>query len=101
MRRIAILAEGSFDRQNAKTAVGVLRYSQDTVVAIIDSTRAGQDAAVSLAIPLAQGAACPSSPILPRHCRSSPTLCSLASRLLAADCPKPGALRCLRAGEGA
>lgn len=48
MRRIAILAEGSFDRQGAKTAVGVLRYSQDTVVAVIDSTRAGQDAAVAL-----------------------------------------------------
>jgi D-glutamate N-acetyltransferase len=48
MRRIAILAEGSFDRQSAKTAVGVLRYSQDTVVAVIDSTRAGQDAAVAL-----------------------------------------------------
>jgi uncharacterized NAD-dependent epimerase/dehydratase family protein len=48
MRRIAILAEGSFDRQNAKTAVGVLRYSQDTVVAVIDSTRAGLDAAAAL-----------------------------------------------------
>ena len=51
MRRIAILAEGSFDRQGAKTAVGVLRYSADTVVAVIDSTRAGQDAAVALGDP--------------------------------------------------
>ena len=55
MRRIAILAEGSFDRQNAKTAVGVLRYSQDTVVAVIDSTRAGQDAATALGDPAGPG----------------------------------------------
>ncbi len=59
MRRIAILAEGSFDRQNAKTAVGVLRYSQDTVVAIIDSTRAGQDAAVTLGDPAGPGRGVP------------------------------------------
>ena len=71
MRRIAILAEGSFDRQGAKTAVGVLRYSQDTVVAVIDSTRAGQDAAVALGDPNGPGAACPSSPISPRHCLSA------------------------------
>jgi uncharacterized NAD-dependent epimerase/dehydratase family protein len=59
MRRIAILAEGSFDRQNAKTAVGVLRYSSDTVVAIIDSTRAGQDAAVALGDPAGPGRGVP------------------------------------------
>ena len=59
MRRIAILAEGSFDRQNAKTAVGVLRYSQDTVVAVIDSTRAGQDAAVALGDPAGPGRGVP------------------------------------------
>lgn len=59
MRRIAILAEGSFDRQSAKTAVGVLRYSQDTVVAVIDSTRAGQDAAVALGDPAGPGRGVP------------------------------------------
>ena len=59
MRRIAILAEGSFDRQNAKTAVGVLRYSQDTIVAIIDSTRAGQDAAAALGDPAGPGRGVP------------------------------------------
>jgi uncharacterized NAD-dependent epimerase/dehydratase family protein len=48
MRRIAILAEGSFDWQRAKTAVGVLRYSPDIVVAVIDSTTAGQDASAAL-----------------------------------------------------
>ena len=45
MRRIAILAEGRFNWQAAKTAVGVLRYTTDTVVAVIDSTTAGRDAA--------------------------------------------------------
>lgn len=44
MRRIAILAEGSFGPFSAKTAVGVLRYSPDTVVAVIDSAHAGQTA---------------------------------------------------------
>ncbi len=44
MRRIAILAEGSFGPFSAKTAVGVMRYSPDTVVAVIDSERAGQTA---------------------------------------------------------
>ncbi|MGH2517259.1 MAG: DUF1611 domain-containing protein [Ktedonobacterales bacterium] len=48
MRRIAILAEGRFNWQDAKTAVGVLRYSADDVVAVIDSTSAGQDAAAAL-----------------------------------------------------
>lgn len=41
-RRLAILAEGSFSATDAKTAVGVLRYRTDEVVAIIDSTRAGR-----------------------------------------------------------
>jgi uncharacterized NAD-dependent epimerase/dehydratase family protein len=45
MRRIAILAEGRFHWQGSKTAVGVIRYGQDQVVAVIDSTKAGQDAA--------------------------------------------------------
>lgn len=44
MRRIAILAEGSFGPFSAKTAVGVLRYSPDTVVAVIDSAHAGETA---------------------------------------------------------
>lgn len=51
MRRIAILAEGSFSQQAAKTAIGVLRYSPDTVVAVIDSTRAGKDVAEALGEP--------------------------------------------------
>jgi len=42
MRRIAILAEGSFEWHQAKTAIGVIRYGTDTVVAVIDSTKAGK-----------------------------------------------------------
>jgi len=43
--RIAILAEGQFSRATAKTAIGVLRYAPFEVVAVVDSTRAGKDAA--------------------------------------------------------
>jgi uncharacterized NAD-dependent epimerase/dehydratase family protein len=43
-RRIAVLAEGCFAPLEAKTAVGMLRYRPEEVVAIIDSTRAGRDA---------------------------------------------------------
>ncbi len=43
-RRIALLAEGHFTPSDAKTAVGVLRYRADEVVAIVDSARAGHTA---------------------------------------------------------
>jgi uncharacterized NAD-dependent epimerase/dehydratase family protein len=43
--RVAILAEGLFTRATAKTAIGVLRYAPYQVVAVVDSTRAGTDAA--------------------------------------------------------
>lgn len=39
-QRLAILAEGSLDPHDGKTAFGVLRYSDRPVVAVIDSTRA-------------------------------------------------------------
>jgi uncharacterized NAD-dependent epimerase/dehydratase family protein len=48
VRQIAILAEGRFDWHDAKTAVGVIRYGQDRVVAVIDSTHAGDDAGAVL-----------------------------------------------------
>lgn len=51
MRQLAILAEGHFDWQTAKTAVGVIRYGTDRVVAVIDSTHAGQDAGAALGDP--------------------------------------------------
>src|SRR5438132_3361873 len=43
--KVAILAEGQFAPATAKTAIGVLRYAPYEVVAVIDSTRAGKDAA--------------------------------------------------------
>src|SRR2546422_121463 len=43
-RRLCLLAEGCFTPLDAKTAVGVLRYRTDQVVAVIDSTRAGRTA---------------------------------------------------------
>src|SRR5215831_4535387 len=43
MRNIVILAEGAFEWHYGKTATGVIRYGKDTVVAVIDSTRAGMD----------------------------------------------------------
>lgn len=41
-RRYAILAEGWFANRHAKTAHGLVRYGKDEVVAVIDSTLAGQ-----------------------------------------------------------
>src|SRR2546428_1198797 len=43
--RLAILAEGQFAPATAKTAIGILRYAPFPVVAVVDSTRAGKDAA--------------------------------------------------------
>src|SRR5947209_11552936 len=58
MRSIAILAEGAFEWHYGKTATGVIRYGKDTVVAVIDSTKAGNDvsqalnAAIGVGIPV-------------------------------------------------
>ncbi|MEO8437351.1 MAG: DUF1611 domain-containing protein [Chloroflexota bacterium] len=43
LRRLVILAEGEFAPHSAKTAYGVIRYGRDDVVAVLDSTRAGQN----------------------------------------------------------
>jgi uncharacterized NAD-dependent epimerase/dehydratase family protein len=59
MRRIAILAEGRFDWQSAKTAVGVIRYGADPVVAVIDSSKAGRDAGQALGDPDGPGRGIP------------------------------------------
>lgn len=48
LRRLAILAEGQFGAHSAKTAYGVIRYGRDDVVAVLDSTRAGQNVAALL-----------------------------------------------------
>ena len=42
-RRLVILAEGQFGPHSGKTAYGVIRYGRDDVVAVMDSTRAGQN----------------------------------------------------------
>ena len=55
MRRIAILAEGLFEWHYGKTATGVIRYGQDPVVAVIDSTRAGQDVSHALGAEIGVG----------------------------------------------
>lgn len=58
-RRIAVMAEGSFTPLEAKTALGVIRYRPEEVVAVIDSVRAGRTAAdcvgVGGDIPVVQG----------------------------------------------
>src|SRR5258708_17188357 len=40
-RHLIILAEGQFGFHHGKTAVGVIRYGPDDVIAVIDSTQAG------------------------------------------------------------
>jgi len=47
-RRLVILAEGEFGPHSGKTAYGVIRYGRDDVVALIDSTKAGQNVAAYL-----------------------------------------------------
>jgi uncharacterized NAD-dependent epimerase/dehydratase family protein len=42
-RRLVILAEGNFGFHHGKTAMGVIRFGTDTVVAVIDSTQAGRN----------------------------------------------------------
>ena len=43
LRRLVILTEGEFGPHGAKTAFGVIRYGRDDVVAVLDSTRAGEN----------------------------------------------------------
>jgi uncharacterized NAD-dependent epimerase/dehydratase family protein len=42
-RRIVILAEGQFGPHHGKTAMGVIRYGPDPIVAVVDSTNAGRN----------------------------------------------------------
>ena len=43
-RRLLVLAEGSFGPMSSKTANACIRYSPQDVIAVLDSTRAGQTA---------------------------------------------------------
>jgi uncharacterized NAD-dependent epimerase/dehydratase family protein len=47
-RRLLVLAEGQFGAHSAKTAYGVIRYGPDEVVAVLDSTRAGENVSAHL-----------------------------------------------------
>lgn len=42
-RRLAILAEGQFGFHHGKTAMGVIRYGPERVVAVLDATQAGRN----------------------------------------------------------
>jgi uncharacterized NAD-dependent epimerase/dehydratase family protein len=42
-RRLVILAEGNFGFHHGKTAMGVIRFGQDKVVAVVDSAQAGRN----------------------------------------------------------
>ena len=42
-RRLVILTEGQFGLHDAKTALGVIRYGHDDILAILDSTMAGRN----------------------------------------------------------
>jgi len=48
--RVALLCEGLFTRATAKTAIGALRYAPYPIVAVVDSTRAGEDAASAVGV---------------------------------------------------
>ena len=50
-RRYAILVEGWFANRHAKTAHGLIAYGRDEIVAVIDSTLAGQDRGVLDVLP--------------------------------------------------
>ena len=43
IRRLVILTEGQWHVHNAKTATGVIRYGNDQVVALLDSSIAGRN----------------------------------------------------------
>ena len=42
-RRYVVLSEGQFGEPGSKTAMGVIKYGPDAVLAVLDSTRAGRD----------------------------------------------------------
>jgi len=48
--RLAVYAEGEFGKGHSKTAEGVLRYAQNPIAAVIDSTCAGQTIASQVGI---------------------------------------------------
>ena len=68
-RHLAILAEGEFGPHSGKTAYGVIRYGRDDVIAVIDSTKAGQNVSaylrgfdIPIVASLDDALACPTPP---------------------------------------
>jgi len=68
-RHLAILAEGEFGPHSGKTAYGVIRYGRDDVIAVIDSTKTGQNVSaylrgfdVPIVASLDDALACPTPP---------------------------------------
>lgn len=90
-RRLAILTEGQFRVHNAKTAMGVIRYGTNRVVALSNSSIAGRNVSEFLPghdIPavatLAEALAMPEPPdalligIAPMSCRNSGHRCDIS-----------------------
>ena len=48
--RVAILAQGLFTRQTAKTAIGAMRYAPYPIIAVVDATQAGTDSAAAVGV---------------------------------------------------
>jgi uncharacterized NAD-dependent epimerase/dehydratase family protein len=68
-RQLLILAEGQFGPHSGKTAYGVIRYGTDDIIAVLDSTRAGQNVSsylpghdIPIVATLADGLALPGHP---------------------------------------
>ncbi len=55
MARIVVLAEKHLAPNSAKTAMGLLRYRPEEIVAVVDGTRAGVDVAEALGMDLGHG----------------------------------------------
>ncbi len=83
--RIVILAEGSFGVLESKTATVLVRYLPDNVVAVIDSTKAGQDVSDVIEI----GAGIPIVHTLAEAMRFQPTLLAIGIAPPGGELPPP------------
>lgn len=91
-RRLAILADGMLNPHNAKTALGVLRYSPDHTVAVIDRDHAGADCGAVVGV--GQGVPIVASVEEALDYRPDTLLIGIAPR--AAGCPTSGIPGCSR-----
>jgi len=84
-KKLVILAEGCFGQSGSKTAIGVIRYGANPVVAVLDSTRAGKTVADYLGIR-------PDIPIVATLDEVQDQLGTTADALLIGIAPRGGAL---------